>query len=219
MGVGEKQYAFSPKELRPGKGGNQLVLNIDKQKLENRDGFAKNQWPAMGDDYWGRVGGQASAGTSQKQSQGAQQNLVRVSEIIGKDVQDKQGQDVGEVRDVVLDLRSGQVRNFVLEVEDGGRATVQPKSLSLGTGDKLITSMNRDQLKNQARRTGGGQAQQQQGGDNASAGAGNQPRGDGNVGVFGPERAGKDPFGAAASGTAQGGRTTQGERIGPESDR
>lgn len=232
MGVGEKQYAFSPKELQPGKAGNQLVLNIEKQKLENREGFAKNQWPAMGDDYWGRVGSRASAGASQKQpqgqtqsqggqkqSQGAQQNLMRVSEIIGKDVQDKQGQDVGEVRDVVLDLRSGQIRNIVLEVQEGGRATVQPKSLSLGTGDKLITSMNRDQLKNQARKSGGGRAQQRDAGDSASAGSGNRTRGDGNVGVFGPERAGKDPFGAAKSGTVQGGRTTQGERIGSESNK
>ena len=204
MGVGEKQFAFSPKELQVGKSGNQLALDIDKQKLENRQGFAKNQWPAMGDDYWGRVGGQASTGAGRKQSQGGQ-NLMRVSEVIGKEVQDRQGQDVGEVRDMVLDLRGGQIRNVVLDVEDGGRATVQPKSLSMGTGDKLVTSMDREQLRKQAGKPG-----------NASAGAGNRPRGNGDVGVFGPERAGQDPFGAAKSGTVQGGTTTQGDRIGSE---
>jgi sporulation protein YlmC with PRC-barrel domain len=140
MGVGEKQYAFSPKELRPGNRREQLVLNIDKQKLENREGFAKNQWPAMGDDYWGRVGGKANAGKGT-------QNLMRISEVVGKEVQDNQGQDVGEVREVILDLRGGRIRNVVLDVTDGGRATVQPKALSLGTDDKLVTSISREQLR------------------------------------------------------------------------
>ncbi len=201
MGVGEKQYAFSPKELQPGKGRNQLALNIDKQKLENREGFAKDQWPAMGDDYWGRIGGQASAGTSRKSSKGGQhkpQNLTRASELIGKEVQDKQGEEVGEVHDMILDLRGGQIRNVVIDVQDGGRATVQPKSLSVGTDDKLVTSMSREQLRGRAGGASTGQS---------------RPRGNGDVGVFGPERAGKDPVGAANSGTVQGGTTTQGERI------
>lgn len=193
LGMGEKHYAFSPRELQPGKDRNQLVLDIDKQKLENREGFAKSQWPAMGDDYWGRVGGQASTGTSQKQSRGGQQkHLVRVSEIVGKDVHDRRGQNVGEVRDMVLDLRSGRVRSVVLDVEDGGRATVQPKSLSIGTDDKLVTSMSREKLR---------------GAKGSASAGGNRPRGNGDVGVLGPERAGQDPLGAARSGTVQGGRT------------
>jgi sporulation protein YlmC with PRC-barrel domain len=141
MGVGEKQFAFSPSELRLGEGSKQLVLNIDRQKLENREGFAKNQWPAMGDDYWGRVGAKQS-----KDGQATQHDLMRVSEIVGKEVQDKQGQDVGEVRDLILDLRGGRISNVVLDVADGGRATVQPKSLTQGTDDKLVTSMSREQL-------------------------------------------------------------------------
>jgi sporulation protein YlmC with PRC-barrel domain len=67
LGVGGDNFAFAPSAVKPGKQPDQVVIDIDKQKLESRQGFARNQWPGMQDEYWGRVGG-ASGG---KQSQAA----------------------------------------------------------------------------------------------------------------------------------------------------
>ena len=158
LGLGEKNYAFPISQLKPGK-GDKVMLNVDKEKLKNAEGFAQNEWPAMNDEYWGRVGGQASAGASksqgQKQSQAKKKmNLMRASELIGQNVQDKSGNDVGEIKDIMVSLGSGQLRNIVLDLNEGGQAMVQAKSLQAGTEDKLVINMSAEQLKSQAKKSG-----------------------------------------------------------------
>lgn len=184
LGMGEKNYAFPISHLKPGKNRNQFTMNIDKQKLENAEGFAKSEWPAMNDEYWGRVGGRASAGRTQSkgqkqaqpQGEGQKQDmaLVRASELDGKTVQDKSGQDVGEIKDVIVDLKSGQLRNIVIDVQDAGQANVQAKALTRGTGDTLVLDMSAEQLKSQAKKSGKqAQSQQRQG---ASTGGTGDPK-------------------------------------------
>lgn len=166
MGVGEKHYAFQPTELKRGKQKNQLVLNVDKQKLENAEGFEKGQWPGMDDEYWRNVGGkQAGAGAG---GQSGQMNLIRASELEGKEVQDKSGNKVGEVQDVMIGLTEGQVRNIVVDVEGGGRATVPANSIkATGTEDRLVIDMDAQQLKQHAQRPG---SQKQRGQSGAAGG-------------------------------------------------
>jgi sporulation protein YlmC with PRC-barrel domain len=151
LGLGEKQYAFPVSDLQPAKDKDKLQLNVDKEKLKDREGFAKGKYPAMSDEYWARVGqgGKASAGAGQP---GQKQSLVRASEVIGKDVQDKSGQDVGEVEDIMLSADRTRIQHVVLDVDDAGQATIPPKSLSMGKeGDKLVIDMSADQLKSQAK--------------------------------------------------------------------
>jgi sporulation protein YlmC with PRC-barrel domain len=158
LGIGEENFAFPINELKPGKQQDQVVMNIDKQKLENREGFSQSQWPGMDDEYWTRTGSRAAAGSSSGQSQkGAQgkMNLVRASELDGKEVQDKSGRKVGQIQDVVVSLQNGQVKSYVVSLEDGGRATVQGKALKAsGTEDRLVLDVDAQQLKQQAQRSG-----------------------------------------------------------------
>ena len=147
LGMGEKHYAFPVSQLKPGKSSDQLVLNVDKEKLKNAEGFAKGEWPAMNDEYWGRVGGQASAGaTAKKQNL----KLVRASDMIGKEIQGKNGNEVGEIDDLAISLKDGSVRNVIVDVKDAGQAVLQVSTLKTGTGDKLLVDMSHDQLKKQA---------------------------------------------------------------------
>lgn len=154
-GVGGKKFAFPANEIKPGKSQGQFTINAEKQKLENAEGYAKGQWPMLGEDYWGREG-QASAGGGQ--GGGQKSNLVLASEMMGKEVSDKSGQEVGEIKDVTLDLTKGQVRDYRVSVKDGGQAQVQPTALSAGTDDKLVINMDAQQLKQQAQQKRGGAA-------------------------------------------------------------
>jgi sporulation protein YlmC with PRC-barrel domain len=146
LGIAEDNYAFPLSELKPGKERNQVLMNVDKQALESRDGFSKSQWPGMDDAYWTRMGGkQAGAGSS---PQSGKMNLIRSSELIGKEVQDRSGKKVGEVQDVVVGLQNGEVKNIVVSVQDGGRAMVPGKSIKAsGTENRLVLDMSADQLK------------------------------------------------------------------------
>jgi sporulation protein YlmC with PRC-barrel domain len=163
MGIGEKQFAFPVSELKPGK-QDKLTMDIDKQKLENREGFAQGQWPAMDDEYWGRVGGQGKAAAGGGAQQAQKMTLVRASELKGKSVSDNSGKEVGEIEDVIVDLNQGQVKNIAIQVEDGGgQAMVKPDALAQGTGDKLLISMSADELKSQAKQAQGERPTQRQG--------------------------------------------------------
>jgi sporulation protein YlmC with PRC-barrel domain len=151
MGIGEKQFAFPVSELKPGK-EDKLTMDIDKQKLENREGFAQGQWPAMDDEYWGRVGGQGKAAAGGGAQQAQKMTLVRASELKGKSVSDNSGKEVGEIQDVIVDLNRGEVKSIAIEVQDGGgQAMVKPGALAKGTGDKLLIGMSADELKSQAK--------------------------------------------------------------------
>jgi sporulation protein YlmC with PRC-barrel domain len=144
LGMGEKNYAFPIGQLKPAKEKDKLVLNVDKEKLKNAQGFAKGQWPAMDDEYWGRIGSQgAGAGATKAQKL----KLVRSSEMIGKDLQGKKGEDVGEIKDLTLSLKDGSVKNVMVDLDDGGQTMLPVSALTTGTGGKLLTSMSADQLK------------------------------------------------------------------------
>jgi sporulation protein YlmC with PRC-barrel domain len=139
LGVGEKQYAFPVSELKPAKERNELMLNVSKEKLKDAQGFDKDKWPAMSDEYWGRAGGKAGAGGTK--AQGQKVNLHRASKLIGEEVQNKDGRQAGEIRDVLLSQDRAKIEHIVINVKDGGETRIEPQKLSLGTGDKLMADV------------------------------------------------------------------------------
>lgn len=161
LGLGEKHFAFPVSDLQPAKEKDKLQLNVDKQKLKDREGFAKGKYPEPNDDYWVRIGqadkaGAAAGATGQKAS------FMRASQVIGKDVEDKSGKDVGEVQDILLSADRTRIQHVVIDVNGAGHATVEPKSLSMAKpadakpgdkrqADKLVIDMSADQLKSQAK--------------------------------------------------------------------
>lgn len=63
----------------------------------------------------------------QQQAPAAAHRNIRVSELIGKDVRNAQGEDLGDIKDVIIDMNNGKVHYVVLSF--GG---------FLGMGDKLF---------------------------------------------------------------------------------
>ncbi len=167
FGIGGNNYAFPMSDFKRGQQQDQLVLNVSKEQLKDKQGFQKTQWPGMDDQYWTQSG-QASAGGTQEAAQQGKLNLVRASELKGKQVQDKSGQQVGEIKDVTLDL-TGEMRTLVVDVKNGGQAHIPAKQLSRGTGDNIVVAMSADQIQSQAKQSrqrgaaSGGTQQQQRG--------------------------------------------------------
>ena len=49
LGMGNKLFAIPPEAMKLNTDEKCFVLNIDKDRLENADGFDKDQWPNMAD--------------------------------------------------------------------------------------------------------------------------------------------------------------------------
>jgi len=54
MGIGDKLFAVPPEALAIDHDKKCLVLDVDKERLKNAPGFAKDQWPDFADGAFGK---------------------------------------------------------------------------------------------------------------------------------------------------------------------
>ena len=113
LGMGDKLFAYPISAFRAGAGNDDLVLNVNKEKLKDAPGFDKDHWPEWAKDNYRRDvdryhGSKASLASAQ---------LMRASKLIGKDVDDRAGKKAGEINDLVVNLGTGRVRYAVLEFD------------------------------------------------------------------------------------------------------
>jgi len=76
---------------------------------------------------------------------------MRTSQVIGKEVRNPEGRNIGQIRDMVVNMNDGQVRYTVLEFDpgifEGERLFAVPTNLlRLGADDQLVYNMTRDKL-------------------------------------------------------------------------
>jgi sporulation protein YlmC with PRC-barrel domain len=197
--VGGKKFAFPLTDFKFGE-KDRLVLDIDEQRMKNAEGFAKGQWPEMGNEYWGRTPRQADAGahtgaapgsaapsgaahsgaapTSPAQAsaggpasaggQGgtggqaspAPKNLVRTGDLVGKNIQDRAGEEVGQVEEVLVSLNDASIKGIRISIDKGGETTVDPKMLTAGLDKKLVSDTPVDELRRRSEQERGAERAQ-----------------------------------------------------------
>ena len=116
LGIRQKLFAYPVAQLRTVGSEDELMLDVDKQRLQQAPGFDRDRWPDWADGrYRAEVdrhhGVPPATGTAQGQ------RLVRASELIGKDIDDATGRDAGEIEDLVVNLATGRVRYAVLDFD------------------------------------------------------------------------------------------------------
>ncbi len=131
LGVGDKLFAVPWSALKHQNdtvnNTHRVVMNANKQTLENAPGFDANNWPNVGDPAWsagvdkfyGDAHGIAAANSNEAG--------YRLSRIVGLDVRNDAGENLGEINDAVIDVDNAQVSYFA--VSFGG---------FLGVGNKLF---------------------------------------------------------------------------------
>jgi sporulation protein YlmC with PRC-barrel domain len=116
LGMGDKLFAFPVNAFEPSRDQDELVLNVEKERLKNAPGFDRSNWPDFGDNrYRGDVDRYHKAEPAER---GAfKDQLMRASELIGREVKDGSGRDAGEIEDLVVNMRNAQVRYVVLDLD------------------------------------------------------------------------------------------------------
>lgn len=113
LGLGEKLFAYPVSAFKPQADSDKLVLNVDKDRLKNAPGFDKDKWPDWNDArYRGEVDRYFKTDTAKAAPRSAR--MVRASELIGKNVDDRNGKNAGEIKDVVVNMHSGRVSYAVM---------------------------------------------------------------------------------------------------------
>jgi sporulation protein YlmC with PRC-barrel domain len=159
--VGEKLFAIPWSSLDLRTDAKHFVLAIDKERLKNAEGFDKEHWPNICNERWAtttnKYFGQPPywdiTGDDLKnmdESTGATDNLSarqrwcrpasswqKASDLIGKDVLNRQNSDIGDVSDIAIDPDTGRMLYAI--VSYGGKYVAVPWSaLSLSSDVKYF---------------------------------------------------------------------------------
>lgn len=135
MGLGGKLFAYPISLFRPGAGKDELALNVDKDRLKNAPGFERKNWPDWGTQDKYRSDVDKYFGPTVTAKAMPNERLARASTLIGKDVDDREGKDAGEIKDLVVNLGTGRVHYAVLDLDNNWLKsdTLMPVSLKAFT--------------------------------------------------------------------------------------
>ena len=152
LGLGEKLFAYPVSLFSEDTADNKLVLNVDKEKLKKAPGFERAQWPDWNRDRY-RRDVEGYFGPTVHAHAMPKQRLERASELIGKDINDRNGKDVGEIEDVVVNMGNGKVHYAVMELDTGWTKAdkllpISLKSFQFPTEQRkdLVINSTREQL-------------------------------------------------------------------------
>jgi sporulation protein YlmC with PRC-barrel domain len=135
LGMGDKLFAIPWSSLSLPSDAQRLVLNVSKDSLKTAEGFDKSNWPNMADTRWAAdthryysatpywQSGDADVATPDSPSRADERSRwyaqsrswQKCSDLIGKHVRSRTSEDVGEMRNVVIDPDSGRAVYGVIE--------------------------------------------------------------------------------------------------------
>lgn len=155
LGMGEKLVAI-PVDAVGSSTSDRITLDIDQQTITRAPGFDRDAWPAEADDrlaqevssFYGRESSRYRESMSRRQQGGAagatqsrQASLQRrASHLIGMKVRDPQNKDIGEIKDLVVDLQEGKVALAVLSLQDMDQLSAVPwRSINFTPGLNAVS--------------------------------------------------------------------------------
>jgi len=162
--IGDKLFAIPFNSLDLSGDMDHFILTVSKDRLKTAQGFDRNNWPTMADErwatdvhtfyneepYWRRTGKDKDRGHGEFTTH----KIRKASDLIGKNVQNQQGENLGDVKDLAIDPDNGRIAYCVLSA--GGALGIGDKlfavpwrSATLSSGDEhFVMNIDKDRLKN-----------------------------------------------------------------------
>lgn len=150
LGLGDKLFAYPLRMFTQAEDGNKLVLNIDKDKLKAAPGFEGGNDRDWNDQRYMEDVDRYHGTTPQRVPD---QVLRSARRIIGEEVDDRDGSDMGKIIDLVVNMSNGNVRYAVFEFDklrDVNERTilVSLNSFVLSDSGNAVLNVDRSKLDN-----------------------------------------------------------------------
>jgi sporulation protein YlmC with PRC-barrel domain len=127
LGIGHELHAVPWSDVRVGV-GDSYILPLTKDQFIMSKGFMHGYWPTT--VTLNSSGQIVYPATTRQESRDVQHQ--RVSKLIGMNVKDPQGKTTGDIRDMVIDLNTGQIAYNI--VSFGGFFGVNPEYAAVPSG-------------------------------------------------------------------------------------
>lgn len=141
LGLGDKLFAYPVRAFKGAADDDVLMLNVSEEKLKAAPGFDAGKDPADWNQYRAEVDRYFGPTTTVKPM--ANQQLRRASYLIGKDVNDPAGTDVGDIEDIVVNMTNGRIRYVVLDFDKAWSLDDKLMPVQMSA---LTTTPNREEL-------------------------------------------------------------------------
>jgi sporulation protein YlmC with PRC-barrel domain len=170
LGLGDKLFAIPWPSVRLADDGKAFVLHIEKDRLKNADGFAKDRWPDFADEqfatatyayydqtpYWRSEAGRdvqlaADSRSGARDSYRHRWNLrttawQKTSDLCGKKVRSVQTDDIGKLSDLAIDPDTGRILYGILSFR-GKLFAIPWSALSLNSEAKhFVLNTDKERL-------------------------------------------------------------------------
>jgi len=140
LGLGEKLFAIPIDAMNYNREEKRFLLNVDKEKLKKAPGFDKKNWPDMANPTWisdidrfyGTESGKAPSSERRIEGGGDKSRMSPASPMVpGSEIDDykvvgSDGREIGDVKEVAIDLADGRVAFIVLSLKLGNKEVVVP---------------------------------------------------------------------------------------------
>jgi sporulation protein YlmC with PRC-barrel domain len=153
LGMGDKLFAYPISAFGADPARGTLVLNVPRERLSESPGFDRDRYPAVTDrSWWQRIDQMFRSGNERSAAEA--QRLARASELIDEDIELANGDDVGEVEDLVVNLQDRQVKYVVMEFDRAWNMNDKLVALPMDAfrqtrdGEDLVVDRSREQLQN-----------------------------------------------------------------------
>lgn len=145
LGFNESQYAISNEQLSVPKDG-QIVLNLNNSDFEDHSGFDDDNWPTQADPALSSRQNQYSDTRRNQDTEKMPRmtQILKVTDLIGTDVQSSNGQKVGEINDLVVEPRNGRVVYCIVDTDRG--EIVVPMSVLQRKGKERVLNMTHTEV-------------------------------------------------------------------------
>lgn len=152
LGLGDKLFAYPLTVFRHSMDRDELVLDVDKERLRRAPGFERKHWPDWtSPDYNSSIERHFGPGARIMPKPNA--HLLRASQLMDKNVDDSNGKNAGEIKDLVVSMATGRLRYAVLDFDRSWNMndrllTLPMKSLRFPADAKadLVLLVPREQL-------------------------------------------------------------------------
>ncbi|CAI10110.1 PRC-barrel domain-containing protein [Aromatoleum aromaticum] len=115
-GIADKLFAYPVSMLRWGPGKDELILDIQRSRLEAAPGFGPGNWPDWGVDSYRRSVDEYFK-TDRPTALGPNPQLMQASKLLDVKVEDREKRNAGEIKDLVVSLADGTVPYAVLDLD------------------------------------------------------------------------------------------------------
>jgi len=159
LGMGDKLFAYPLQNFQPASDGDHLVLNVDKERLKAAPGFDEKSWPDFNrGDYRAQVDkyhGNHATAPDGTQVNAPEIRFARASQMLKADVKDSINKDIGDVKDMVVNMKDGSVHYVVVKFDRAWNPVDKLVALPIRAfksegrnGKDLVYVASRDELQN-----------------------------------------------------------------------